>query len=59
MQGRAAMKLTLHHVNLVTEDVPRAESFWRDVMGLERPDHGLPEETIVVCENVARVGGRI
>lgn len=36
------MKLTLHHINLVTEDVPRADAFWRDVMGLERPDHGLP-----------------
>ena len=36
------MKLTLHHVNLVTDNVPRAEMFWRDVMGLDRPDHGLP-----------------
>jgi catechol 2,3-dioxygenase-like lactoylglutathione lyase family enzyme len=37
------MKLTLHHVNLVTENVPRAEAFWRGVMGLERPGHGLPK----------------
>lgn len=35
-------KLTLHHVNLVTDDVARAEAFYRDVMGLERPAHGLP-----------------
>ncbi|MCU4655146.1 VOC family protein [Roseibacterium sp. SDUM158016] len=35
-------KLTLHHVNLVTDDVARAEAFYRDVMGLERPEGGLP-----------------
>jgi glyoxylase I family protein len=35
-------KLTLHHVNLVSDDVARAEAFYRDVMGLERPARGLP-----------------
>lgn len=42
MQEGTGMKLTLHHVNLVTDDVPRAEAFWRDVIGLDRPDHGVP-----------------
>lgn len=35
-------KLTLHHVNLVSDDVGRADAFYRDVMGLERPISGLP-----------------
>lgn len=35
-------KLTLHHVNLVSDDVGRAEAFYRDVMGLERPGSRLP-----------------
>ncbi len=37
------MKLTLHHINLVTEDVERANAFYRDVLGLARPGHGLPK----------------
>lgn len=36
------MKLKLHHVNLATEDVARMDAFYRDVMGLERPEDGLP-----------------
>jgi glyoxylase I family protein len=35
-------KLTLHHVNLVTDDVGRADAFYRDVMGLAPPISGLP-----------------
>lgn len=36
------MKLKLHHVNLATEDVARMDAFYRDVMGLETPEDGLP-----------------
>ncbi|MDW4499608.1 VOC family protein [Sulfitobacter sp. D35] len=36
------MKLTLHHVNLCTENVDRMDGFYRDVLGLERESHGLP-----------------
>jgi catechol 2,3-dioxygenase-like lactoylglutathione lyase family enzyme len=35
-------KLTLHHVNLVSDDVGRADAFYRDVMGLVPPISGLP-----------------
>jgi glyoxylase I family protein len=35
-------KLTLHHVNLVSDDVERANAFYRDVMGLAPPLSGLP-----------------
>ncbi len=37
------MKLKLHHVNLVTDNVARMEAFYRDVLGLERQESGLPE----------------
>lgn len=36
------MKLTLHHVNVVTENVERLDAFYRDVLGLERETQGLP-----------------
>lgn len=36
------MKLKLHHVNLVTDNVERMEAFYRDVLGLERQESGLP-----------------
>lgn len=36
------MKLTLHHVNLATENVDRLDSFYRDVLGLAREEAGLP-----------------
>ncbi|MFC3615436.1 VOC family protein [Lutimaribacter marinistellae] len=36
------MKLKLHHINLVTEDVARMEGFYRDVLGLAPEDEGLP-----------------
>ena len=36
------MKLTLHHVNVVTENVERLDAFYRDVLGLERETEGLP-----------------
>lgn len=35
-------KLTLHHVNIVSDDVGRADAFYRDVMGLVPPLSGLP-----------------
>lgn len=35
-------KLTLHHVNIVTDDVERADAFYRDVMGLAPPLSGVP-----------------
>ncbi|MDK3073664.1 VOC family protein [Sedimentitalea sp. JM2-8] len=36
------MKLTLHHINLCTENVPRMDAFYRDVLGLDRESGGLP-----------------
>lgn len=36
------MKLTLHHVNLATEDVARLDRFYREVLGLAREETGLP-----------------
>ena len=36
------MKLTLHHINVVTENVDRLDHFYRDVMGLSREESGLP-----------------
>ncbi len=36
------MKLTLHHINLATENVDRMDRFYRDVLGLERETSGLP-----------------
>ena len=29
------MKLTLHHVNYCSRDVPEMEHFYRDILGLE------------------------
>jgi catechol 2,3-dioxygenase-like lactoylglutathione lyase family enzyme len=36
------MKLKLHHLNLVTENVARMDAFYRDVLGLETQTDGLP-----------------
>lgn len=36
------MKLTLHHINLATENVDRMDVFYRDVLGLAREEAGLP-----------------
>jgi len=36
------MKLTLHHINLSTENVERMDSFYRDILGLDRETAGLP-----------------
>ncbi len=36
------MKLTLHHINLSTEDVGRMDRFYRDVLGLAETTAGLP-----------------
>ena len=36
------MKLTLHHINLSTEDVGRMDRFYRDVLGLQETTDGLP-----------------
>ena len=36
------MKLTLHHINLATEDVGRMDRFYRDVLGLSQTTGGLP-----------------
>lgn len=36
------MKLTLHHINLSTENVARMDSFYRDILGLNRETKGLP-----------------
>lgn len=36
------MKLTLHHINLSTEDVPRMNQFYRGILGLSEETGGLP-----------------
>jgi catechol 2,3-dioxygenase-like lactoylglutathione lyase family enzyme len=36
------MKLTLHHINLSTEDVERMDNFYRTVLELETPQDGIP-----------------
>ncbi|WP_299698926.1 VOC family protein [uncultured Tateyamaria sp.] len=36
------MKLKLHHVNLVTDDVARMDAFYCDILGLDRETDGLP-----------------
>lgn len=36
------MKLTLHHINLATENVPQMDRFYRDVLGLETETANLP-----------------
>ena len=36
------MKLKLHHVNLVTDDVGRMDAFYRNVLGLATETDGLP-----------------
>jgi catechol 2,3-dioxygenase-like lactoylglutathione lyase family enzyme len=38
----ADMKLTLHHINLSTDNVARMDAFYRDVLGLARETGGLP-----------------
>ena len=52
------MKLRLHHINLATEDVDRLESFYRDVLGLEPEETGLPtlDKTKGYAGDVAFVG---
>jgi len=36
------MKLTLHHINLATENVARMDAFYRDILGLEVPQADVP-----------------
>ncbi len=36
------MKLTLHHINLATENVERMDRFYKDVLGLSDQVPGLP-----------------
>jgi glyoxylase I family protein len=36
------MKLTLHHINLSTEDVERMDEFYRDILCLDVPKTDLP-----------------
>ncbi len=36
------MKLTLHHINLATENVARMDNFYQEVMGLSPNVAGLP-----------------
>ena len=52
------MKLTLHHINLATEDVERMDEFYRDTLGLQVPDTDLPvlDKTRGYAGDVAIVG---
>lgn len=54
------MKLTLHHINLATENVERMERFYRDVLGLDPVIDGLPvlEKDRGYSGNVAFAGAR-
>jgi len=36
------MKLTLHHINLSTQQVEKMDEFYREVLGLEEPLHDIP-----------------
>lgn len=36
------MKLTLHHINLSTEKVAEMDGFYREILGLERENQGMP-----------------
>ncbi|MFZ8869462.1 MAG: VOC family protein, partial [Paracoccaceae bacterium] len=36
------MKLTLHHINLATENVARMDNFYQEIMGLSPNVAGLP-----------------
>jgi catechol 2,3-dioxygenase-like lactoylglutathione lyase family enzyme len=36
------MKLTLHHINLATENVAGMDAFYRDILGLEVPQADVP-----------------
>ena len=36
------MKLTLHHINLSTENVDRMDRFYRDILGLQTETTGMP-----------------
>lgn len=36
------MKLTLHHINLSTENVGKINNFYRSVLGLSEESEGLP-----------------
>ena len=36
------MKLTLHHINLSTQQVEVIDEFYRDVIGLHTETEGLP-----------------
>jgi len=41
-EGRRSLKLTLHHINLVSDNVERMGRFYRDVLGLSPNVSGLP-----------------
>lgn len=56
------MKLTLHHINLATENVAGMDAFYREVLGLEVPRTDVPvlEKTQGYSGDVAFVSdGRI
>ena len=36
------MKLSLHHVNLCSDNIERLDEFYKDVLGLEEPTHDVP-----------------
>ena len=52
------MKLTLHHINLATENVERMDEFYQSVLGLEVPGTDLPvlDKTKGYAGDVAIVG---
>jgi len=43
LREEASMKLTLHHINLSTENVERMDSFYQDILGLDNQVAGLPK----------------
>ena len=48
------MNLTLHHINLSTDNVEKMDEFYRDVLGLGRAKDDLP----VLEKNKGYSGGR-
>ena len=41
------MNLTLHHINLSTDNVEKMDEFYRDVLGLGRAKDDLPVLSLI------------
>jgi catechol 2,3-dioxygenase-like lactoylglutathione lyase family enzyme len=64
IQGSKPMKITLHHLNLCTSNVPALEEFYRDVLDLvpepglhdqRRPAGGYPGKVAFITDGTTQV----